>query len=83
MRIEEPIPYGAAAPRAVLEAEADGFIAPVTQSSMVFTSVAQELTEEPFWRQHGMGKGDHLGTNYSPAICRLCDFRLSLLAYKM
>lgn len=83
MRIEEPIPYGSAAPGAVLEAEADGFIALVTQSSMVFTSVAQELTEERFWRQHGMGKGDHLGTNHSPAICQLCDFCFSLLAYKM
>lgn len=48
-------------------------IASVIQSSKVFASVAQKLTEAPFWRQHAMGKGDPLGTNSSFATCQLYD----------
>lgn len=49
------------------------FLPSLTQSRKVFTSVAQEVTEAPFWRQHGMGKGHGLGPNSSSAIYQLGD----------
>lgn len=53
------------------------FTASIIQSKKIFTSVAQELTEAPFWRQSGMGKGHHLGTDSSSVLYQLGDYLTS------
>lgn len=66
-RSEEPIQNGPAASVAMLGTGQIVFLASLTQSRKVFTFVAREVTEAPFWRQHGRGKGRGLGPDSSSA----------------